>query len=90
MPKFFIDLVEKSSESLIEITGNDALHISKTLRMRVGEKLTVTDSKGTDYFTVIESVAKESVLLKIEEKKRQFQFGLMHIERKKVEKKSKK
>lgn len=70
MPKFFIDFGADSPDSRIEITGSDALHISKTLRMKVGEKLTVTDSSGTDYFTVIEDVAKESIILRIESKRK--------------------
>ncbi len=69
MPKFFLTF-EANCQSLkvddtIEITGSDALHISKTLRMRVGEALTVTDSAGFDYYCVIESVSSTSVILKI-------------------------
>lgn len=69
MPKFFLTF-EANCQSLkahdtIEITGPDALHISKTLRMRVGESLTVTDAKGLDYSCVIDSVTASSVFLKI-------------------------
>lgn len=69
MPKFFLTF-EANCQSLkvddtIEITGPDALHISKTLRMRAGESLTVTDTKGIDYSCVIHSATTSSVLLKI-------------------------
>ncbi len=71
MPKFFLTF-EANCQSLkvddtIEIKGSDALHIAKTLRMRVGEALTVTDTAGLDYSCVIESVSCDSVILKIEE-----------------------
>lgn len=74
MPKFFVDFgadcPEEKPDSLIEITGQDALHISKTLRMRVGESLTVTDSRGIDYVSVIDSVNKSSVFLRVKEVKK--------------------
>ncbi len=74
MPKFFVDFgadcPEQAPDSLIEITGQDALHISKTLRMKVGEGLTVTDSTGNDYITVIDSFNKSSVFLRVKEIKK--------------------
>lgn len=70
MPKFFLpfraDCTDYSVGDIIEISGADALHISKTLRMKVGEKVTVTDSKALDYFTTIDSFDSKSVYLKVE------------------------
>ncbi len=69
MPKFFLtfraDCPEYSVGDIIEISGADALHISKTLRMKIGEKLTVTDSKSIDYLTEIDSFLSNSVYLKV-------------------------
>ena len=48
MPKFFIDPAE-ADESRILLQGDNAVHISKTLRMRPGEELTVCDGANTDY-----------------------------------------
>ena len=46
MPRFFTEQVD--DEKAI-ITGEDAKHIIKALRMTVGEKVVVCDGKQTDY-----------------------------------------
>ena len=52
MPRFFLS--SGASESgFFEIVGDDAKHISFSLRMRIGEHLTVCDGDGTDYDCVI-------------------------------------
>ncbi len=65
MPRFFIDKSAVSGK-LAVIEGEDAAHISKSLRMRVGEKLTLCDCEGTDYECAIEGFCDGSVTLKIE------------------------
>ncbi len=64
MPRFF---VEKSaiSEMAAVIGGEDASHISRSLRMRVGESLVICDCEGTDYDCVIEKFLDDIVLLRI-------------------------
>ena len=62
MPRFFV--TEPFSDTLI-ITGEDARHISRSLRMAVGESLTVCDTKGTDYLCEITSVTDREVFLKV-------------------------
>ena len=57
MPRFF---KEKFKEYPF-IEGDDAVHIAKSLRMRVGEKITVCDSKGTEFDCVIKSLSKNRV-----------------------------
>ena len=52
MPRFFKEFFE--NEPFIE--GDDAKHIAKSLRMRVGEALTVCDTKGNDYNCTISAV----------------------------------
>ena len=48
MPRFF-QSCEAAGTGVIEIVGEDAKHISFSLRMRVGEHLTVCDGNGTDH-----------------------------------------
>lgn len=65
MPKFFISDSKFKISDTIEITGNDAHHISKTLRMKDGDELVVTSSDGVDYHCTIEGFSSSSVYLKV-------------------------
>lgn len=62
MPRFFIDYVPEERATL---TGDDARHISRSLRMQPGESLILCDSIGTDYQCEIEHVSEESVVVRI-------------------------
>lgn len=62
MPRFFIDYVP---EERAVLTGPDARHIAKSLRMRPGETLILCDSIGTDYHCEIEQIDGETVTVKI-------------------------
>ncbi|HEX3039065.1 MAG TPA: 16S rRNA (uracil(1498)-N(3))-methyltransferase [Caproiciproducens sp.] len=62
MPKFFIDFVP---EERAVITGDDAKHIVRSLRMKPGESLILCDSIGTDYNCVIESVEEGAVTVRV-------------------------
>ncbi len=53
MPRFFVDAVD--GETAV-IAGEDARHIIKSLRMQLGEQLTLCDGKGTDYHCVIDKM----------------------------------
>lgn len=64
MPRFFKEYFEDSPI----ITGQDAAHIAKSLRMKVGEPLIVCDTKGFDYHCRIDTVSADEVTLKIEQK----------------------
>ena len=65
MPRFFID---NPSEDIITVRGSDASHISHSLRMKPGEKLTFCHG-GMDYNCTIESITAEEVICRVEEKK---------------------
>lgn len=68
MPRFFISPESISGDgSKIILTGDDAHHVSRSLRMRPGEKLTVCDGLGTDYFCRTSAFSGESVTLDVEE-----------------------
>lgn len=62
MPRFFIDAVP---EEQVLLTGDDAKHIARSLRMQPGESLTLCDSIGTDYHCEIERITEEGVLLRV-------------------------
>lgn len=62
MPRFFIDYVP---EERVLLTGDDANHIARSLRMQPGETLTLCDSIGTDYACEVERVSQEGVLLRV-------------------------
>ncbi len=71
MPRFFVqpsDIVSGESGVTITIHGDDAVHITRVLRMRVGEHLTACDTDGSEYETVINSLG-ESVVLDVLSKK---------------------
>lgn len=65
MPRFF----KEDFESNPFLEGADASHIARSLRMRVGEELTVSDSKGTDYNCVISAISPDRIALDIKEAK---------------------
>ena len=64
MPRFFL-LSEKAENGVFEIRGDDARHISFSLRMRQGELLTVCDGEGTDYECKIVFMDGETVRLEV-------------------------
>lgn len=65
MARFFSNVIYND---IIEITGNDAKHIYKVLRMHVGDRLIVCDLSGNDYDCKIKSITIDKVRLKIEKK----------------------
>lgn len=54
MPRFFVDK-ENINENTIVLTGADAHHVARSLRMAVGETLTVCDTDAKEYECRIES-----------------------------------
>lgn len=61
MPRFFVNNI---NETNVIIEGNDALHIRKSLRMNVGDVLTVC-CNGIDYSCEISEINMETILLKV-------------------------
>ena len=64
MPRFFTDPIEGD---LALIQGEDAAHISRSLRLKPGEAITLCDGSGWDYEGVILSTG-ETVTVSIEQK----------------------
>ena len=70
MPRFFIDDPSKCiRDDVITIGGEDARHISRSLRMKVGETLEVSDFSGILYSCSITGFTEDEVTLGILEKK---------------------
>ncbi len=68
MARFFLPRASMHpEESLIPIRGDDAHHIAFSLRMAVGDKLTVSDMQKTEYLCTITSIRPDEVLLHIDE-----------------------
>lgn len=55
MPRFFIKTTARIGETL-ELVGDDAHHISYSLRMAAGEEITVTDGDGASFLCRLQSL----------------------------------
>lgn len=62
MQKLFLDYIPDND---ILLDGEQARHIAKSLRMKVGDMLTVTDGNGNDFGCQIDNITKDTVHLKI-------------------------
>jgi 16S rRNA (uracil1498-N3)-methyltransferase len=61
MPRFFIKS-EDISEGVAVIRGQDAFHIARSLRMAVGDSITVSDGEGVDYNVKLTKIRDEECL----------------------------
>lgn len=69
MPRFFIrkeQLCEENGQKSITITGDDAHHISRSLRMSVGEKIQVCDMQKTVYNCTLTGFTESSVFASVD------------------------
>lgn len=64
MHRFFVD-IENIRKDSIDIIGEDVTHISKVLRLRIGEHIILCDGQGMDYYVSIEDMDKHSVKTRI-------------------------
>lgn len=60
MPRFFVSS-ENIEQSSVCITGDDAWHIARSLRMAVGESITVCDSEGNVHECILEKITDDTV-----------------------------
>ncbi len=70
MHRFFVPS-EQISDNNITITGSDVNHIKNVLRMKVGDKIEVFDSSGSEYKAIIKEINTERVLCRIAESRQQ-------------------
>ncbi|MBQ7901450.1 MAG: 16S rRNA (uracil(1498)-N(3))-methyltransferase [Clostridia bacterium] len=68
MHRFFVqpDCIEGQT---VTIAGDDVKHISKVLRLRSGDEITVCDSCGSDYVCAIDEITQTSVAAHVLQKK---------------------
>lgn len=64
MPRFFVQS-HAIQDDIITIVGSDAFHISRSLRMKVGESVTVCDMQKTEYDCRITAITADTVTLSI-------------------------
>ncbi len=65
MPRFFVDENQICNNKII-LDEENSNHLSKVLRSKIGDKVTVCDKKETDYDCVISEISKKEVVLEIE------------------------
>ncbi len=68
MPRFFLS-AEEPENGVFVITGDDARHISFSLRMRCGEHIVICDGNGVDYDCVLTALDGQNVYAEIKEKR---------------------
>ena len=68
MPRFFLENMDREPGESLCVTGQDAQHISKSLRMKAGEKLTVCGGLGYDLLCELTGVFDDRVELTVTEK----------------------
>ena len=66
MPRFFIDESALNGD-IITITGGDAVHIGRSLRMKIGDSITFC-REGIDFESVIEKMTSDEVFCRVVEK----------------------
>ena len=65
MPRFFVESIEGDQ---VVLTGPDAAHMCKSLRMKPGDTVTLCDTKGFDYRCVVQRLSPEEAALTIIDK----------------------
>lgn len=74
MPRFFVtaeDIEYTDGGCVVTVRGDDANHISRVLRMKPGEHVTVCDTSGCEYETVVRQTGASVILDVISSKQSQ-------------------
>ncbi len=66
MYRFFVEK-EQIGDGEIRITGSDVNHIKNVLRLKIGEKLTVSDGSNVAYFGEVAEYLPDEVLIRVNE-----------------------
>ncbi len=64
MRRFFVEEITPTTDSL-SLTGKEARYISKVLRMKKGDKLTIMDGKGQLFESIVEDLDYKEVKVRI-------------------------
>lgn len=62
MPRFFVEK-DRVFDGQVSIVGEDAHHVARSLRMAVGEQITVCDTEGREYLCEITSFDGDAEVL---------------------------
>ncbi|MBQ7343502.1 MAG: 16S rRNA (uracil(1498)-N(3))-methyltransferase [Clostridia bacterium] len=68
MARFFVSS-ENIDDNIITIKSNDSYHIARSLRMAVGDEVTVCDESGTEYLCTLTRIRDEECSAEIISKK---------------------
>ncbi len=68
MPRFFINK-EDICDKIAKISGDDAFHIARSLRMAEGDEVTLCDGEGKELFCRLAKIRDEECLCEIIEEK---------------------
>ncbi len=68
MHRFYLP-PEKCRGNLLRLDGREAHHALHVLRLKRGERITVLDGAGGQFFCAVDSAAKDSLTLAVQEKK---------------------
>ena len=63
MPRFFVD--QQPQDGVLTLTGENAHHAGRVLRLRVGEGVTLCDGAGMDFDCTVEAGEKEAVTCRV-------------------------
>lgn len=69
MQHFFVTLAQVKEENIF-VEGSDVNHMKNVLRMRIGEKVTVSDGNNIQYLCEVERYEETEAVLKILEEQR--------------------
>ena len=61
MPRFFVD--QQPQDGVLTLTGENAHHAGRVLRLRVGEGVTLCDGAGMDFDCTADTEPKQSITL---------------------------
>ena len=64
MPRFFVNS-DAIGEREVILTGGDAFHIARSLRMAVGDEITVSDGEGGEYFCRLSRIRDDECIAEI-------------------------
>jgi 16S rRNA (uracil1498-N3)-methyltransferase len=68
MPRFYLP-PEKSKEATLFLTGSEAHHATRVLRVRRGDSITVLDGAGAELLCTVEGHDRDKVQLRVSEKR---------------------
>lgn len=69
MPRFFIKQEQIANNNTVTLSGDDAIHISRSLRMRCGDNIVLCDYSNFEYDCEIIKMTSDSVQVSILEKR---------------------